>query len=94
MQVDYIKPSVYAMKLNELTDFVHNKAKAGDVAYTYDLATNKKYIYFCNQNNIGKDVNPVWMIVAERQMLKNMFDNMTFKQKVDFLIDKYIQDNT
>lgn len=46
------------------------------------------------KKNIGKDINPVWMMVDEREMLKNMFENMTLKQKVDFLIDKYIQDNT
>lgn len=93
---DYIKiiPKVHAMLPNQLADFVHNKAQVGDIAYTHDSVTNKRYIYFCNEKNIGKDVNPVWMMVYERGMLKNMFDNMTLKQKVDFLIDKYIQDNT
>lgn len=93
---DYIriKPKLHAMSPNQLTDFVHNKAQAGDIAITHDSTTNKKYMYFCNEKNIGKDINPVWMMIDEREMLKNMFENMTLEQKVDFLIDKYIQDNT
>ena len=93
---NYIKitPSVYAMKLNELYDFVRNKAQVGDIATTLDSTTNQRYLYFCTEKNIGKDINPVWMMVDERQILKNMFENMNLEQKVDFLIDKYIQDNT
>lgn len=92
---DYIKivPSVYSMLPNELADFVHNKAQVGDIALTRDSTTDQRYIYFCTAENIGKDINPVWMMIDERQMLKNMFTNMTLDQKVDFLIDKYIQDN-
>lgn len=93
---NYIKvtPSIYAIMPNQLADFVHNKAQVGDIATTYDTATNQRYIYFCTPSNIGKDINPIWMMVDERQMVKNMFENMTLEQKVDFLIDKYIQDNT
>ena len=92
---DYIKiiPKLYAMKPEQLVDFVRNKAQAGDIAYTHDSATKRNYIYFCTEKNIGKDINPVWIMIDERQMLKNMFENMTLEQKVDFLIDKYIQDN-
>lgn len=93
--IDYVKiiPRLYALSPNELDDFVHNKAQAGDIATTYDSVTNTRYMYFCTPNNIGKNINPVWMMVDERQMIKNMFENMTLEQKVEFLIDKYIQDN-
>lgn len=93
---DYIKiiPKVHAMLPNQLSDFVHNRAQVGDIATTYDSTTNKRYVYFCNEKNIGKDINPVWMMIDEIGMLKCMFENMTLEQKVDFLIDKYIRDNT
>lgn len=92
---NYIKiiPKLHAMSPDKLTDFVRNKAQAGDIAYTYDSATERNYIYFCTEKNIGKDVNPVWMMIDEKQMLKNMFKNMTLEEKVDFIIDKYIKDN-
>lgn len=53
---DYIKiiPKVHAMLPNQLADFVHNKAQVGDIAYTYDSATNKRYIYFCNEKKHRK----------------------------------------
>lgn len=85
---------VYAMLPDELTNFVHNIAQAGDVATSYNAMTKRRYIYFCTKDNIGKDVNPVWMMVDEREMYKNYFKNMSLEEKVDFLIDKYIQDNT
>ena len=93
--IEHVKivPKIYAMLPNQLEDFVHNKAQAGDVATTYDSTTKSRYIYFCGPNNIGKDINPIWMMVDEKQMMKSMFENMTLEQKVDFLIDKYIQDN-
>lgn len=95
MIVDYIKvmPKLYAMLPSQLTDFVHNKAQVGDIATTYDSVTNRRYIYFCTPDNIGKDINPTWMMVDEKAMLKNMFENMTLEEKVNFLINKYIQDN-
>ena len=92
--IDHVRLKLYAMAPDRLTDWVRNNAQAGDIATTYDSATKRRYFYFCNEKNIGKDVNPVWMMVDERQMLISMFQNMTLEEKVDFLIDKYIQDNT
>ena len=78
---------------DQLTDFVQNTAQAGDVAITKSPITNDEYIYFCTKENIGKDANPCWMKVDKEGMLKNMFERMTLEEKVNFLIDKYIQDN-
>ena len=96
MIADYIKvtPELYTMLPDQQTDFVHNKAQVGNIATTYDSATNKRYVYFCMPNNIGKDIDPVWMMIDEKAMIRNMFKNMTLEQKVDFLIDKYIENNT
>lgn len=96
MQMNYTKiiPNLHAISLIQLNDFVHNKAQAGDIAIAYDSPTNKKYMYFCTEDNIGKDVRPVWMMVDEKEMLKNMFKNMTLEEKVNFLIEEYIRNNT
>lgn len=94
MITEYIKPRLYAMSPDQLTDFVRNRAQVGDIATTYDSATDRKYIYFCTEKNIGKDIDPFWMVVDEKWILKNMFENITLEEKVDFLINKYIQDNT
>lgn len=85
---------VYVMSPDELDNFVHNIAQAGDVATSYNAMTKRRYMYFCTRDNIGKDVNPVWMMVDEREMYENYFKNMSLEEKVDFLIDKYIQNNT
>lgn len=77
----------------ELTNFVHNIAQVGDVATSYNAETKRRYIYFCTKGNIGKDVNPIWMMVDERAMYKNYFKNMSLEEKVNFLIDNYIQNN-
>ena len=92
MQFDYIRPNIYAMLPERLADFVHNKAQDGDIATTYDLATNRRFFYFCTEKNIGKDIeNPCWMMINEKVLFKSMFENMTLEEKVDFLIDKYIE---
>ena len=93
MITEYIQPKLYAMLPNQLTDFVRNRAQAGDIATTYDSATDRRYIYFCTEKNIGKDINPFWMIIDEKRTLRKMFENMTLEEKVDFLVNKYIQDN-
>ena len=90
MDNEHIVPKMYAMRSEELVDFVRNKAQAGDIATTYEPTTRRRYMYFCNEENIGKDINPTWLMVDERWMLKNRFRNMTLEEKVDFLIDKYI----
>lgn len=89
-----ISPRVYVMLPDELTDFVHHRAQAGDVATTYDAGTKRRYMYFCTPDNIGKDVDPFWVAVDERAVLKSYFESMSLEEKVNFLIDKYIQNNT
>jgi len=90
----FFQPKVVAMLPSELDDFVHNIAEAGNIAYTYDSRTDEKYVYFCTPDNIGKDIEPVWMMLDETQLLRSMLENMTLEEKVEFLIDKYIQENT
>lgn len=90
----FFQPKVVAMLPSELNDFVRNKAEAGDIAYTFDSRTDKQYVYFCTPDNIGKDINPIWMMLDETQWLRSMFENMTLEEKVEFLVDKYIQENT
>ena len=91
MDNEHIAPKMYVMKPEELVDFVRNKAQVGDIATTYEPATRRRYMYFCTEENIGKDINSCWMMVDERWMLKNRFRNMTLEEKVDFLIDQYIE---
>lgn len=88
-----ISPKLYAMRPKDLDDFVHNMAKAGDIATTYDEQTRKRFMYFCTEENIGKDVDPHWEMVDEKEIWKYYFNHMSLEEKVDFLIDKYIQDN-
>ena len=83
---------LYAMLPEQLVDFVRNTAQVGDIATTYDSETKRRYMYFCNEKNIGKDINPSWLMIDERLMLKNRFKSMTLEEKIDFLIDKYIDD--
>lgn len=88
-----ISPKMYAMQPKDLDDFVHNKAKAGDIATAYDETTKKRFMYFCTDKNIGKDVDSHWVMVDEKEIRKHCFNYMSLEEKVDFLIDKYIQDN-
>lgn len=92
MNNEHLMPKLYAILPEQLVDFVRNTAQAGDIATTYDSKTKRRYVYFCNEKNIGKDINPAWMMIDERWMLKNRFKSMTLEEKIDFLIDKYIDD--
>lgn len=87
----HIKPTVYAMSPDKLDDFVHNKASVGDILMSYDAVRNRRLIYLCNEKNIGKDIYPVWMAFDEEELLRNQLRNMTLEEKVDFLLDKYIE---
>lgn len=81
----------YAMSPSKLDDFVHNKASVGDILISYDAVHNRRLIYFCNEKNIGKDIHPFWISFDEKELLRNQLRNMTLEEKVDFLLDKYIE---
>lgn len=88
---EYSNIKVHAMLPEQLDDFVRNTARAGDVAVAYDNATRRRYMYFCTEDNIGKGANPVWIAVDERWIIENRLKSMTLEEKVDFLIDQYIE---
>lgn len=88
---EYANLKVCSMLPEQLDNFVRNTARAGDVAVAYDNATRRRYIYFCTHENIGKDARPVWMAIDERSIIENRLQTMTLEEKVDFLIDQYIE---
>lgn len=85
---------VIAMRPDELEHFVHEIARPGDIATAYDSKTKRRYVYFCTHDNIGKSAKPAWMMVDERSLWEYRFNSMSLEEKVDFLIDRYISENT
>lgn len=85
---------VVSLSSEQLIDYVHNKAKSGEILTTYDRTLEKRYVYFCNEENIGKNANPYWVMIDEhflyKKQLEMLFENMTLEEKIDFLIEKYI----
>lgn len=54
-------PKTIYMEMEELNDYVHNKAILGDVLIAKDKLTQITYVYFCNtKDSIGKNANPYW----------------------------------
>lgn len=94
MITEYVKPNMYVINPDQLTEFVRNKAQSGDIVTAYDSRFDRRYYYFCTEKNVGKDATPYWMVLDEKILLKSMFENMTLEQKVDFLINEYIRNNT
>ena len=82
----------YSIRINELEDFVHNKAKPDDILTAYDHYLDRHYYYLCTDDNIGKNVSPSWMTSTNflRTTLIEKFKKMTLDEKVDFLIEEYI----
>ena len=85
------KIKVYSMQLGDLKNFVHNTAQPGDIAMSHHRETKRMYMYICTKENIGKNINPTWKMIDERAMWKHYFSGMSLEEKVDFLIDRYIQ---
>lgn len=50
---------------DELEDYIHKKAVAGDIlrSFSNEDGTYEEYIYICTKDNIGKDVKPCWMVL-------------------------------
>ena len=86
---------VVSLLPSKLEYYVHTKAKVGEILLSYDNETRRRLIYFCNKNNIGKDVKPSWIMINEYNLLetslRNQFEHMTLEEKVDFLIDRHIE---
>ena len=82
----------YSIRINELDDFVRNKARPDDILTAYDHYLDRYYWYLCTEDNIGKNVNPCWMTNTDflRTTLIEQFKKMTLDEKVDFLIKEYI----
>ena len=80
----------------QLDDYVRNKAKPGDVLISRNKYTDEQYMYFCNKDNIGKYAMPRWVSgkLVNKFILEAQFKDMTLEEKVDFLIDEYIKNNT
>lgn len=85
------RPRIYYMSKDKLTEFVRDKAQPGDIAFTCDSYTNHKYVYCCTPDNIGPNAEPVWFYLDTRWLLRRHLNSMTLGEKVDFLIDKYIE---
>jgi hypothetical protein len=85
-----MRPIVIRMKLDQLDDFIRNRAHAGDIAMARDPSTEYEYVCLCKEEHISGKVKPFWSRLDERALWKAYFDNMTLEQKVDYLIDEYI----
>lgn len=57
--VPNIETKVYAMRLEELDNWVKTIAQIGDVAYCYDRMLEHHYIYFYRK----PDDNPFWIMI-------------------------------
>ena len=56
-------PKTVFMLPDELEYYVHNEAIPGDLlrSFSNECGVKIEYIYYCNKDNIGKDVKPYWM---------------------------------
>lgn len=88
------KTKVYSMQLGDLKNFVQNIAQPGDIAMSHHRETKRTYIYICTKENIGKNIEPAWTMVDERALWKHYFSGMSLEEKVDFLMNVYIQNVT
>ena len=77
----------------QLDDFVHNKAEPGDIVTSYDSVRGIRYWYFCTKDNVCKGITPFWESNSSlhRVMLENQFKDMSLEQKIDFLVNDYIE---
>ena len=88
------RPTVYYMSMDKLTDFVRNKARPGDIAFSRDRYANREYVYRCTHDNIGEGVEPYWLMLDSGYFLRQKLKSMSLEEKIDFLIDKYISEHT
>ena len=84
---------IISLMPESLNDYIHNSAKAGDILTTYDNERGERYWYFCTKDNIGENISPSWIAnrIINKQLLEHQFKGMTLEEKVDFLINKHIE---
>lgn len=61
MCIATITQNIKCIPLDELEDYVHNKAVPGDVLKS--VSKEGEYIYVCNKDNIGKNIKPYWRLI-------------------------------
>ena len=69
---------VHCIKLEELDEWVKNKAKPGDVAYYFDRRTEQSYLYSYK----GQDDNPYWRLIFNETIIKYLVEEID-KLKVE-----------
>ena len=89
--------AIYNIMFDELEEVVHNKAKVGDAFISREpsseRSSGKRWLfYFCVDNNIDENIKPIWM--TQMDLLRLEFRGMTLEEKVDFLIEEYIKNET
>lgn len=57
--------TIFLLSLDDLEDYVHNKAVSGDIlmCISNEYGSTKVYGYCCTQENIGKNVKPYWLVL-------------------------------
>ena len=69
---------VYALMYEELSEWVKNKAKPGDVAYYFDRRTERNYLYSYK----GPDDNPYWRLLFNETITKYLVEEIN-KLKIE-----------
>ena len=57
--------TIYLKSLDDLEEYVHNKAILGDVliCVSNEYGLTRVYMYYCTKENIDKNVKPYWLIL-------------------------------
>ena len=85
--------SVVWLTPESLDKYVKYEASPEDVCVSYDAYYDYHYIFVCNKDNIGKNANPYWTRFEyfEEELMRNQFKNMSLEEKINLLIDDYIE---
>lgn len=85
--------SVVWLTTESLEKYVKYDANPGDVCVSYDAYYDYHYIFVCNKYNIGENANPYWTRFEhfEKELMINQFKNMSLEEKINLLIDDYIE---
>ena len=65
MCIPTITQNIKYIPLDELEDYVHNKAVQGDVLKSVfkEYGIKRECIYICTKDNIGKGIKPYWKLL-------------------------------
>ena len=80
MNITYIKKEDLKEHINS------NHYELGHTFFTKDNITNEHYVYFYKPN----DENPYWIKIDLKTYWKKQLNKLTLEEKVDFLLNKYI----